>query len=56
MPLGIRISFSVEAATLRVFADGGANRVYDGMPRLFPEQDPLEVRRRFFFFFFSCLG
>ncbi|CAL9208205.1 thiamine pyrophosphokinase 1 isoform X1 [Musa acuminata AAA Group] len=34
-------------ATLRVFADGGANRVYDGMPRLFPEQDPLEVRRRY---------
>ncbi|THU55307.1 hypothetical protein C4D60_Mb11t05200 [Musa balbisiana] len=34
-------------ATLRVFADGGANRVYDGMPRLFPEQDPLEVRLRY---------
>ncbi|RWW47736.1 hypothetical protein BHE74_00046244 [Ensete ventricosum] len=37
------------AARLRIFADGGANRVYDGMPKFFPEQDPLEVRRRFWF-------
>ncbi|CAL9113160.1 unnamed protein product [Musa acuminata var. zebrina] len=34
-------------AKLRIFADGGANRVYDGMPKFFPEQDPLEVRRRY---------
>ncbi|XP_042439120.1 thiamine pyrophosphokinase 1-like isoform X2 [Zingiber officinale] len=34
-------------AKLRVFADGGANRVYDGMPNLFPEIDPMEVRHRY---------
>ncbi|XP_042470956.1 thiamine pyrophosphokinase 1-like isoform X2 [Zingiber officinale] len=34
-------------AKLRVFADGGANRVYDGMPNLFPEIDPTEVRHRY---------
>lgn len=36
----------VRSAKLRVFADGGANRVYDGMPNLFPEIDPMEVRHR----------
>ncbi|WOL10333.1 thiamine pyrophosphokinase 1-like [Canna indica] len=34
-------------AKLRIFADGGANRVYDGMPKFFPEQDPSEIRRRY---------
>ncbi|KAG6479870.1 hypothetical protein ZIOFF_063346 [Zingiber officinale] len=35
-------------ARLRVFADGGANRVYDGMPELFPEVDPMEIRHSYF--------
>lgn len=36
-----------EHAGLHLCADGGANRVYDEMPLLFPDQDPLEVRRRY---------
>ncbi|GMH03940.1 hypothetical protein Nepgr_005779 [Nepenthes gracilis] len=32
---------------LRVFADGGANRVYDELPRLFPHEDKLDIRRRY---------
>nr|CAB3461692.1 unnamed protein product [Digitaria exilis] len=35
------------AAALRVCADGGANRVFDGMPELLPDQDPDEVRARY---------
>uniref|UniRef100_A0A804Q0J2 Thiamine pyrophosphokinase n=1 Tax=Zea mays TaxID=4577 RepID=A0A804Q0J2_MAIZE len=31
-------------AAVRVCADGGANRVFDGMPALLPGQDPDEVR------------
>ncbi|XP_072961729.1 thiamine pyrophosphokinase 1-like isoform X1 [Typha angustifolia] len=34
-------------ARLRVCADGGANRIYDEMPELFPEQDPHDVRLRY---------
>jgi len=34
-------------AALRVCADGGANRVFDGMPELLPGQDAGEVRARY---------
>ncbi|XP_062231229.1 thiamine pyrophosphokinase 3-like [Phragmites australis] len=34
-------------AAVRVCADGGANRVFDGMPELIPGQDPDEVRARY---------
>uniref|UniRef100_A0ACD5XH94 Uncharacterized protein n=1 Tax=Avena sativa TaxID=4498 RepID=A0ACD5XH94_AVESA len=34
-------------AQLRVCADGGANRVFDGMPELLPGEDPEEVRHRY---------
>ena len=36
----------LEAARLRVCADGGANRVFDGMPELLPGEDPADVRAR----------
>uniref|UniRef100_A0A0E0L1N5 Thiamine pyrophosphokinase n=1 Tax=Oryza punctata TaxID=4537 RepID=A0A0E0L1N5_ORYPU len=36
-----------DRAQVRVCADGGANRVFDGMPELFPGEDPDEVRRRY---------
>lgn len=34
-------------AQVRLCADGGANRVFDGMPDLLPGQDPDEVRSRY---------
>lgn len=34
-------------ARLRVCADGGANRLYDELPRLFPGEEPEAVRNRF---------
>lgn len=35
------------AAHLHLCADGGANRVYDEMPLLFPREDPSDVRSRY---------
>ncbi|KAL6839921.1 hypothetical protein ACP4OV_029731 [Aristida adscensionis] len=34
-------------ARLRLCADGGANRVFDGMPELLPGEEPDEVRKRY---------
>lgn len=44
--LQILMCFSVCAAQVRVCADGGANRVFDGMPELLPGHDPDDVRSR----------
>lgn len=35
------------AAQLRLCADGGANRVFDDLPLMFPHLDALDVRNRF---------
>ncbi|CAM8926295.1 unnamed protein product [Rhodiola kirilowii] len=33
-------------AEIRLCADGGANKVFDEMPLMFPDEDAAEVRKR----------
>ncbi|OIT33851.1 thiamine pyrophosphokinase 2, partial [Nicotiana attenuata] len=35
------------AARVHVCADGGANRVFDELPRFFPHDDPSDIRKRY---------
>ncbi|KAJ3669522.1 hypothetical protein LUZ60_011472 [Juncus effusus] len=34
-------------AKLKICADGGANQIFDGMPKLFPHQSPLDIQHRY---------
>uniref|UniRef100_A0A1S3ZN63 Thiamine pyrophosphokinase 2-like n=1 Tax=Nicotiana tabacum TaxID=4097 RepID=A0A1S3ZN63_TOBAC len=36
-----------EHAQVHVCADGGANRVFDELPRFFPHDDPSDIRKRY---------